>query len=90
MTTVDKITGSILVLAIVVVGVLAGLTDIDGTAALGFISGITVALLTHTTAQVAVNKNDIKNLQQDAVQVAETLKSTTEATTPATDTTPGA
>ena len=63
MTTVDKITGAILVLAIVVVGALAAFKDINGEAALGFISGITVALLTHTTAQVAVNKQDIKQLQ---------------------------
>jgi hypothetical protein len=54
MNQVDKITAAILIIAIVVVGVLAGLTDINGDAALGFISGIAVALVTHSTATYAV------------------------------------
>lgn len=70
MTQVDKITGAILVVAIVVVGVLAGLADINGEAALGFISGIAVALVTHSTARIAVN------------QAATTTKSSNDTNTP--------
>jgi hypothetical protein len=55
MKPVDKVTSAILIICILVVGVLAALTDIDGEAALGFISGIAISLVAHTTAKTAVN-----------------------------------
>jgi hypothetical protein len=61
MERVDKITSVILIVAIVVVGVLAGLSDINGDAALGFISGIAVSLVTATTARSAMNSNTNKS-----------------------------
>lgn len=63
MNRVDKITAFLLGICILVVGVLAGMKVIDGSAALGFISGIGVALVGNATVRgvTAIKKTNSEN-----------------------------
>jgi len=61
MNRVDKINGILLGLCVVAVTVLAGLKVIEGSVAVGFISGIGTAMISLGTARVVDSKTTKNN-----------------------------
>lgn len=61
MNRVDKITAILLGICLLVVGFLVATHAIEGNAALGFISGVGVALVGNGTARAVDSRNKSKN-----------------------------